>query len=203
MTYGSPHGSIVRSALRNTPQERARFEVPGQRFAFAGDAQGDGVAIFALDTYGWSARAGGGEIALGHSLLRGTTWPDPGADLGEHFLSYAFAPVAGAKISRLERSWSDFAHEQRVRLFTCEDESVLVVACKPAEDRGGAILRVRECDGAARAVRLRCGARMIAAHSADALERPLDVPVAIDGEHLVFDLMPYQLRSFRVRFRNA
>ena len=203
VTYGSPHGSIVRSALRNTPQERAKFEVPGQRFAFAGDARGDGVAIFALDTYGWSALATGAEIALGHSLLRGTTWPDPGADLGEHYLSYAFAPFAGARISRLERAWSHFAHERRVRLFTCEDESVLVVACKPAEDRDGAIVRVRECDGAARAVRLRCGARMIAAHAVDGLEWRIDAPVAIEGEALVFDLTPYQLRSFRVRFRNA
>ena len=203
VTYGSPHGSIVRSALRNTPQERAKFEVPGQRFAFAGDAKNDGVAIFALDTYGWSALASGNEIALGHSLLRGTTWPDPGADLGEHVLSYAFAPVAGARIGRLERIWSQFAHEPRVRLFTCEDESVLVVACKPAEDRDGAILRVRECDGSARPVRMRCGARMIAVHSVDGLERPVDVPVAIDAEHVVFDLAPYQLRSFRVKFRNA
>jgi alpha-mannosidase len=203
VTYGSPHGSIVRSALRNTPQERAKFEVPGQRFAFAGDAQGDGVAILSRDAYGWSALAAANEIALGHSLLRGTTWPDPGADLGEHYLSYAFAPFAGARIGRLERIWSHFAHEQRVRLFTCEDESVLVVACKPAEDRDGAIVRVRECDGSARAVRLRCGARMIAAHAVDALERPIEAPVAIDGEHLVFDLAPYQLRSFRVKFRNA
>jgi alpha-mannosidase len=203
VTFGSPHGSIVRSALRNTPQERAKFEVPGQRFAFAGDAKNDGVAIFALDTYGWSALASGNAIALGHSLLRGTTWPDPRADLGEHFLSYAFAPVAGARIGRLERTWSHFAHEQRVRLFTSEDESVLVVACKPAEDRDGAIVRVRECDGATRAVRLRCGARMIAVRSVDGLERPVDAPVAIDGEHMVFDLAPYQLRSFRVKFRNA
>jgi len=203
VTYGSPHGTIARSALRNTPQERAKFEVPGQRFAFAGDADENGIAILALDTYGWSALAAGNEIAIGHSLLRGTTWPDPGADLGEQRLSYAFAPFAGVGIGRLERTWLRFAHEPRVRLFTCEDESVLVVACKPAEDRDGAIVRVRECDGSARAVRLRCGARMIAAHATDALERPVDAPVAIEGETLVFDLAPYQLRSFRVRFRNA
>jgi alpha-mannosidase len=159
--------------------------------------------MFALDTYGWSAFAGEDELALGHSLLRGTTWPDPGADLGEHFLSYAYAPFAGARVSRLERTWSQFAHEQRVRLFTTEDESVLVVACKPAQDRDGAIVRVRECDGSAQTVRLRCGARVTAVHSADALERPIDSPVAIDGEHLVFDLTPNQLRSFRVKFRNA
>ncbi len=202
-TYGSPHGTIVRGALRDTPAERAKFEVPGQRFAAAQNGQGEGVAIFALDTYGWSAISSGSEFALGHSLLRGTTWPDPDADLGAHQLSYAFAPFAGARTGSLERAWRRFAHEPRVHLFTTEEESVLVAACKPAEDRDGAIVRVRECDGAARSVRLRCGARMVSAQSVDALERPVDKAVAIEGEELVFELKAFELRSFRVRFRNA
>lgn len=33
VTYGAPHGSIERTARADTPYERARFEVPGQRFA--------------------------------------------------------------------------------------------------------------------------------------------------------------------------
>ena len=154
--YGSPHGTVVRSANPQTPAERAKFEVPGQRFAAVRDEAGDGVALFALDTYGWSARAlPKGGVHLGHSLLRGTTWPDARADAGSHHLSYAFAPFAGAGTGALERAWEQFAHEPRVRLFTCEDAAVAVAACKPAEDGQGVILRVRECDGAARRVRLR------------------------------------------------
>lgn len=199
--YGSPHGTIERSATVETPAERAKFEVPGQRFAAVNDSAGDGLALFALDTYGWSAKTlPKGGIKLGHSLLRGTTWPDPHADLGEHHLSYAFAPYSGASVGALERAWLQFAHEPRVRLFTCDDEAVLVVACKPAEDGEGAIVRVRECNGSPREVRLRCGARMTQAFSADGLERPLDLPVAIEGEHLRFALAPYQLRTFRVKF---
>jgi alpha-mannosidase len=85
-------------------------------------------------------------------------------------------------------------------LFTCDDDAVLVVACKPAEDGDGIIVRVRECDGDACTARLRCGARMIAAVSTDALERETGLPVRIEQEALVFDLTPHQLRSFRVRF---
>jgi alpha-mannosidase len=202
-TYGTPHGTVVRSALRESPAERAKFEIPGQRFAAVRDARDDGVAIFALDTYGWSAHASGAEIALGHSLLRGTTWPDPDADVGSHQLSYVFAPFAGARTGSLERAWRRFAHEPRVQLFTSEDESVLVAACKPAEDRDGVIVRARECDGGARTVRLRCGARMVAVQAVDALERSIEKPVVIEGEALVFDLKPFELRSFRVRFRRA
>lgn len=198
---GAPHGIVERVTTATTPAERAKFEVPGQRFAAVRETGGAGATVFALDTYGWNARAlPGGGVRLGHSLLRGTSWPDPHADLGHHRLSYAFAPLRNAGNGALERAWLLFAHDGRVPLFACDDEAVLVAACKPAEDGDGAIVRVRECDGAARAVRLRCAARMTAAISVDALERPLDLPVAIESEDVSFDLAPYQLRSFRVRF---
>jgi alpha-mannosidase len=202
--YGAPHGIVERSVRRDTPAEQAKFEVPGQRFVMVRDDAGDGVAIFATDTYGWSARTlPQGGVQLGHSLLRGTMWPDERADIGEHLLQYAFAPFSSAAIGSLERAWLQFAHEPRVRLFSPDDEAVLVVACKPAENGDGVIVRVRECNGSKQNARLRCGARMTQAISSDALERPLDLPVAIEGESLVFDLAPYQLRTFRVRFSHA
>ncbi len=201
VTYGSPHGTIVRSARAETPEERAKFEVPGQRFASARDPQGTGMAIFALDTYGWSARAlPKGGVQIGHSLLRGTTWPDPRADVGTHRLSYAFAPFAGVRTGALESAWLQFAHEPRVRLFTCDDDAVIVAACKPAEDGDGVIVRVRECDGAARRVKLRCGARMTVVTAVDALEREAEGAALLEEEHAVFDMTPFQIRSFRVRF---
>lgn len=198
--YGTPHGTISRAALRNTPGERAKFEVPGQRFAAAIDANHDGIAMFSLDTYGWSALAEDGELALGHSLLRGTSWPDPNADRGLQALSYALAGYSPMTIGSLERTWMQFAHEPRVRLFTCDTDDVLVAACKVADDGNGAIVRVRECAGVAQDVRLRCGARMSAADSVDALERPIDRSVSLEGEALCFGLAPFEIRSFRVRF---
>lgn len=204
VTYGAPHGTVTRTARAQTPAERAKFEVPGQRYAMVRDGAGSGVAIFTLDTYGWSARAlPKGGVHVGHSLLRGTTWPDEHADIGEHRLSYAFAPLAGAGIGALERAWLHFAHEPRVRLFTCDDEAVLVVACKPAHDADGIIVRVRECEGARREVALRCAARMTDAHAADAVERPLERAVRVENEDVCFDLEPYELRTLRVRFSHA
>ncbi|HEY9180133.1 MAG TPA: glycoside hydrolase family 38 C-terminal domain-containing protein, partial [Candidatus Baltobacteraceae bacterium] len=161
ITYGSPHGSITRTARRDTPAERAKFEVPGQRYALARDGARSGTAIFALDTYGWSARVlPKGGVQIGHSLLRGTSWPDERADVGEHRFSYAFVPFSGVGTAALERAWVRFAHEPRVRLFACEEDNVLVAACKPAHDGNGVIVRVRECDGVACDVSLRCAARM-------------------------------------------
>ena len=64
-------------------------------------------------------------------------------------------------------------------------------------------MRVRECDGAQRRVRLRCGARAVSARAVDALERELDLEVTLEAEDVVFDLRPFELRSFRVRFGHA
>jgi alpha-mannosidase len=201
--YGAPHGVVTRSGLADTPERRAQYEVPGQRFAFVRGARPEtaGVAILTLDTYGWSGHARDGAFALGHSLLRGTVWPDPGADLGEHRLSWAYLPAGGdATYATIERAWLRYAGEFAVRLFESDDPAVLVVACKQADDGDGVVVRVRECDGRPRPLRIRCGARMRAAQSVDALERPANGDARIEAEWIVSHVGAFGLRSFRVRF---
>ena len=196
--FGMPHGSLARTASPETPAERARFEVPAQRWVHVtgGDA---GVAILAADTYGWSAHAlRKGGIRIGSSLLRAPMWPDPTADRGEHHVAYALVPTAGATTGALEAAWRDYAEPERVRLFTCEDSAVLIVATKPADDGDGIIVRVRECDGESRRVDLRCGGRMRSATPADACERPIAGDVHVEGERLSFVLPAHALRTFRV-----
>jgi alpha-mannosidase len=199
--YGAPHGSTVRSARTVTPYERARFEVPGQRFASVDDGQGSGVAVLALDTYGWNARVlERGGVQVGHSLLRSTTWPDPNADRGEQALSWAFAPLSDPSVAQIERLWLRFAGSGGVRLFQSEEPAVIVVACKPAEDGDGVIVRVRECDGAAHRFSLRCGGRIRGAVAVDGLERPIEGDLGLEGESLIASIDPFALRTFRVRF---
>lgn len=200
VTYGSPHGTIERSIGRDTPEQKAKFEVPGQRFATAGDARAS-ITIFTKDTYGWSARPlQKGGMQLGHSLLRATRWPDPQADIGMHEISWAFAPHSGASPGAIELAWEQFARGPRVRLFLSASTQVLVVAVKPALDGDGVIVRARECDGRDATLRLRCGARMRSVERVDGLERPLGGDAAIEGEELVATIKASGLASFRVRF---
>jgi alpha-mannosidase len=199
--YGAPHGTIVRSARTDTPERRAKFEVPGQRFAMVSDGRGGGIAMLSADSYGWSAKVlERGGMQLGHSLLRGTGWPDPDADRGEHQLSWAYAPLSDFRTSAVEKLWQRYAAEPRVRLFTSNDDAVLVVACKPAEEGNAVVVRVRECDGRARSMRLRCGGRMRRVEAVDALERPIEGEARIEGETLLADIGPYALRAFKVTF---
>ncbi|HEX3551475.1 MAG TPA: glycoside hydrolase family 38 C-terminal domain-containing protein [Candidatus Elarobacter sp.] len=199
--FGQQHGTLVRTAFPETDAERARFEVPGQRWAHASDGDA-GLAVLTPDLYGWNAIGlKGGGIRLGTSLLRSPRWPDPGADRGEQRLAYALVPTAGATISALEHAWEAYvAPDRGVRLFTCDDEGVLIVATAPSDDAESVVVRVRECDGEQRRVALRCGGRMREAIPVDAVERPIAGDAAIEEESLVFGLGPFALRSFLVRF---
>jgi alpha-mannosidase len=199
--YGQPHGSLVRTAYPATDAERAMFEVPAQRWAHVEDGM-HGLAVFSPDLYGWSgAGLKDGGVRLGTSLLRSPRWPDPLADRGEQRLEYAFVPTSGASVAALEHAWTTYVIEEDwVRLFTCENESVLIVATYPADDASGVVVRVRECDGRRHRVAMRCGGRMRSAVAVDAVERPVSGDVEIVQEDLVFDLGPFALRSFVVRF---
>jgi alpha-mannosidase len=198
--FGVPHGTIERTAYAETDAERARYEVPAQRWALVDDGA-RGAALFAPNTYGWSAHGlPDGGVRLGMSLLRAPCWPDPGADRGEHRIAYAFVPTAGAPVSALESAWNEYAALDRVRLFSCADPAVLIVATKPADDGDGVIVRVRECDGEPRAVALVCAARMREALPVDGCERRITGAATIVEEALQFPLPAYGLRTFRIRF---
>jgi alpha-mannosidase len=174
-------------------------EIPAQRWVHVDDG-GRGCALFTPTVYGWSAHAlRGGGVRVGMSLLDAPRRPDPAAERGEHQISYAFVPTAGAPISALEAAFGEYALAPRVRLFTCDDPSVMVVATKPADDGDGIIVRVRECDGEPRDVALRCGGRMRAVLPVDACEQTIAGDVSLDGETLRFMLPPFALRAFRIQ----
>jgi alpha-mannosidase len=198
LRFGAPHGTVERAPAPRSRAERAKFEAPGQRFARA-DREGGGIAVLALDTYGWSARRVRGATHLGHSLLRGPTWPDPDADRGSHAFALAFVPFAQLATGALESLWQRFAGLAEVPMFTSDDPAVLVTATKPADDGDGIVVRVRECDGNGRELALRCGARAREAVSVDALERPLRRNLTFEEGTIRARLEAYELRSFRVR----
>lgn len=94
-------GVIERPATARTARERARWEVSAISWlASVGPGRGDGLAVLLDGPQGVSATA----ERLGVSLLRGPTWPDPGADNGWQRQRLALLPCPGAGGQRLRPS---------------------------------------------------------------------------------------------------
>ncbi len=82
--FENAFGAVPRAMKANTPTEAAAFEVPAHRFVLL-EAGGQAMALLNDSKYGFSLD----DQILSMSLLRGTMYPDPTADLGEHEFSYA------------------------------------------------------------------------------------------------------------------
>jgi alpha-mannosidase len=86
-------GAIERPTTPTDPLEKAKWEVPIHRWIDSTDPQThSGLAILNNSKYGCSYQADRLEL----TLLRGATWPDPEADLGQHEFTYSLYPHAGS-----------------------------------------------------------------------------------------------------------
>lgn len=88
-TYEIPYGTIRRSTQLRDSWERAKVEVPAQRWADLSQEE-YGVSLLNKSKYGYDIK--GDTIRL--SLLRSPLWPDRTADRGKHSIEYALYPHA-------------------------------------------------------------------------------------------------------------
>ncbi|MBI3787122.1 MAG: alpha-mannosidase, partial [Ignavibacteriales bacterium] len=99
-TYEIPYGTIRRSTQLRDSWEKAKVEVPAQRWADVSQ-NGYGVSLLNRSKYGYDIK--GNTIRL--SLLRSPKWPDPTADRGKHSIEYSLYPHKG--------NWKDANTVQR------------------------------------------------------------------------------------------
>jgi alpha-mannosidase len=89
-TYETAFGALSRPTHKNLADDAARFEVCAHRWADLSE-HGYGLSLLNEGKYGHSAT----RDTLFLSLLRGTMYPDPAADLGHHQFGYALLPHVG------------------------------------------------------------------------------------------------------------
>jgi alpha-mannosidase len=201
-TFEIPYGTIGRSGRPRTQAERAKWEMPGQRWADV-SAGGYGVSVLNDSKYGWDYRDG----VLRLSLLKAPIWPDSTADRGRHRFRFAVLPHPGDwREAGVERRAAEYnvplvvglepAHPGPLGPTTgrggTDTDGVSVSWLKRAEDNDHLVLRVVEWHGRAAdvAVALPCAARR--AYRANLLEDVGDpVPVTAGKAHL-------SLRAFEI-----
>lgn len=146
--YDIPYGVIERAAVRNTPWEQAKFEVPALRWADVCD--GDyGVAIICTSRHGYT----NWDSKIGLSLLKSPIYPNPWSDLGEGEFTYYIYPhkgdwFGGGVYKRALEVWSKLRVikarrvEGKAKRFSFMRTDAVVGALKKAEEGNGYILRL-------------------------------------------------------------
>ncbi len=147
--YEIPYGVVERLAVRNTPWEQAKFEVPALRWADVCDGE-YGVAVICTSRHGYT----NWDSKLGISLLKSPIYPNPWSDLGVFHFTYYLYPhggdwFEGEVYKRAMEVWSPLRlyereegeSEEVAREFSFMKSRAMVVL-KKAEDGEGYILRL-------------------------------------------------------------
>lgn len=211
-TFEIPYGTIGRSGRPRTQLERAKFEVPGQRWADVSSAEG-GLAVLNDSKYGWDYYNG----TLRLTLLRSPTWPDSLADRGSHRFRYALFPHAGSwKAAEVHRRAAEFNLPFLARLEPShagtadgaglgvlvgvdrgEARGVNLEWAKRAEDSDALVFRVVEWFGEAAEAELVTECARPTAHRANLLEDPGDV-LLTRGPRISFAMRAYEITTLIV-----
>ena len=199
-TYEMPFGYAERPTHFSTSFDRARYEVPGHRFADLSE-HGFGAALLTDSKYGYSCL--GNELRI--SLLRASKSPDPDADMGQHAFAYALYPHAGgwreggvlaeairfnAPMRLTEGVGPSFARST--------DPNLVLDTIKRAERSDDLVLRLYEAHGARGTARIELRHAPRRARIANALEEPL-ADATIEGGGLVLAYLPHQILTLLVK----
>jgi len=181
-TYEIPYGTIGRSCNPQTKAERAKYEVPGQRWADLSDPT-YGVSLLNDGKYGWDCH--GNVLRL--SLLRAPLWPDSLADRGANHFRFAYYPHAGgwrqAGTERLAAEYNtplatrvEPAHVgslgRAVSFASVDAPDVELSWVKRAEDSNAWVLRLVEWNGRAATATVTLRPTIRSAHRSNFLEDP-------------------------------
>jgi alpha-mannosidase len=204
-----PYGSIERPTTRNTPAEKAKFEVAALHWADISDTT-HGVSLLNDCKYGYDAK--GNVLRL--SLLRSPEWPDPHADEGRHEFTYSLYPHGGTwrdaltvrrgyelnyplLVRQLDRHEGELKNEYS--FLEVQPENVVLTATKKAEDDGALILRFYEWAGKESDVKLRLPSGAQAASETDLMEKP-GAELSLQDGTVTVHTKPYEIKTVRVRF---
>jgi alpha-mannosidase len=194
-TYEVPFAYAERPTHFSTSFDRARYEVPGHRWADLSE-HGFGAALLTDSKYGYSCL--GNELRI--SLLRAPKSPDPEADMGGHAFAYALFPHAGG--------WRDggvvaegmrfnaplrWTHDAPAVPFARVDDPNLVLdTIKRGERSDALVLRLYEAHGGRGIARVQLATPATSARLANALEEETG-EVELENGMLVLPYRPHEV----------
>ena len=214
-TYEIPYGNIQRPTTRNTPEEKAMFEVPALRWGDLSDTS-HGFSLLNASKYGYDAKGNVIRLSLLRSPADPESAPDPHADRGFHEFTYALYPHAGDwKAAETERRALELnyplipvttsKHEGALpsshSLVQIEPGNVILTAVKKAEDGDALIFRFFEFEGMVGTVHLHFPEAASQAAQVNLMEKQ-DVPLSLQdgGKETTVTVHPYEIVTVKAWF---
>ena len=209
-TYEIPYGSIERTTTRSNSWEKAKFEVPAQRWADLGDAK-QGLSLLNDVKFGYDAE--GNTLRL--TLLRSATWPDEVADKGRQQFRYALYPHGGSwkQAQTVHRGYelNDPLKAEQVFPHTgslpaehswasIENPNVTLTAIKKAEDSDALIFRMYEWAGEPTQVKLHIPPGATSATETNLMEKPEGAPLSISNDTITVSIKPYEILTIQATY---
>jgi alpha-mannosidase len=209
-TYETQWGNVERPTHRNASWDWARFETAAQKWVDL--SEGDyGVSLLNDCKYGHDIH----ENVMRLTLLRGTTAPDPNADLGEHNFKYSLFPHTGSWDERTiaeayalndpmivyqsdAQTTEAGIPESEVDSFVKVDQpNIVIETVKRAEDDNGFIVRLYESQRKRGEFTLSTIFQMAAVWRTNILEEDQE-EIPVMGKELKYRIKPYQILTLRL-----
>lgn len=208
-TYDIQFGNVKRPTHWNTSWDLARFESVGHQWADLSE-QSYGVSLLNDCKYGYDIK----DHVMRLSLIKSGTYPDPHADQGEHWFTYALFPHEGGWVqgNTVQEAWSlnhalsceegrpgqarSGENRASLSLFHLSVEHIMIDAVKKAENCEQVVVRVHEFCGARGTVELTSDLKICSWQECDLMERPFGNPC--ENSTIRFSIRPYEIKTFIV-----
>jgi alpha-mannosidase len=208
-TYEIQWGNVQRPTHHNTSWDWARFETAAQKWVDL--SEGDyGVSLLNDCKYGHDIK----DNVIRLTLLRGSTAPDPEADLGTHSLCYSLLPHLGPwNETTIKEAYAlnnpiiiwDAGHKkdqgspskEAFFLASVTPSNIVIETIKQAQDGEGLIIRLYETHRSRGKFILSTGFPIKKAYRTNILEENQE-EIPVNGFQLESSFKPYQIISLRI-----
>ena len=206
-TYDIQFGNLTRKFHQNTSWDEARFESCAHKFADMSEGN-YGVSLMNDCKYGYSAIDGN----LSITLFKAGTEPNETADLEVHSFTYSLLPHQGTwkDADVYKESFNVNVPLKAVKSGTkgaefsfasVDKKNVVLETIKKAEDGDGVIVRLYEVENSRTKAELTFANAVKSVEETNLIEEKVEnSDVKAEGNKVSFEIKPYEIKTYRVRF---
>ena len=196
-------GNVKRPTHRNTSWDMAKYEVYAHKWVDI--SQGDyGVALLNDCKYGHKVL----DNILDLNLLRSTSFPGTGADLGRQVFTYSLFPhkgdyirggvvKAGYELNVPLKTIPANPAVKSASLLTVEAGNIIVESVKKCEDSDDLIIRMYECHGTGISTKVDFGFKTRDIRLVDLMEKETDQE-SLDSDTGILTFKPFEIQTLKV-----